>query len=219
MALGWRGQYVRYREFFLNITALYKQRADLRAFLEVTLSIATITIFLVFALKPTTLTIISLLKEIKEKKSTIALLDQKIGDLKTANAVFTQNEALIPAVDMAIGTFAAPDVITKQVVGLGAKDTVDVLGISIGQVALIGPSQIKKNANTGVKPLPGVANEMPISISVKGSYTNLTSIIKDIENLKIPIKIDSLTINSSQLETGQVVSAIIGGRVPFLGNN
>ena len=62
MATGWRGQYIRYRGFFLNIVDLYKKRADLRAFLEVILSISTVTIFLLFALKPTMLTIVSFVK-------------------------------------------------------------------------------------------------------------------------------------------------------------
>ena len=71
MALGWRGQYYRYKDYFLNIVALYKQRRDLRAFLEVILSLSTVIIFVVFALKPTALTIISLYNEIKVKKDTL----------------------------------------------------------------------------------------------------------------------------------------------------
>ena len=58
---------------------------------------------------------------------------------------------------------------------------------------------------------------MPVSISVKGNYSNLLAFIKDLENLRIPIKIDSLTINSSQTQEGSIIVGVITARVPFLG--
>lgn len=216
MALGWRGQYLRYREFFLNITDLYKKRADLRAFLEVILSLTAIVIFLVFALKPTALTIISLLKEIKEKQTTIGGLDEKIKNLKTAQDVFATYQVSIPSIDKAVGTTAMPNVISNQTTGLAAKDSVEILGISIGQVVLVGPIPVKKSSRE-FKPLPESASEMSISISVKGSYSNLMAFSRDFENLKIPVKIDSFTINSSTTEKGKIIVAVLAGRVPFLG--
>jgi hypothetical protein len=215
MALGWRGSYLRYREFFLNVTNLYKQRADLRAFLEIILSISTVTIFLLFALKPTALTIISLLKEIREKRATVVALDKKVSDLEIASGVYSENVNVIPDVKTAVSTFPEPDLISKQIQGLAAKNSVSVLGLSIGQTTLIGKATQKKSSE--FKSLPGDASEMPLSISVKGDYSNLNSFLKDFENLRIITKIDVLAINSSQTETGQVLVAAINARVPFLG--
>ena len=95
MALGWRGSYSRYKEFFLNITALYKKKAELRAFLEIILSLSTIIIFLLFALKPTVITIVSLLQQIKEKQATLSGLTQKVSDLQKASSLLQQNRASI----------------------------------------------------------------------------------------------------------------------------
>ena len=39
MALGWRKDYLRYRSYFLNIVSVYKQRRDLKAFLELILTL------------------------------------------------------------------------------------------------------------------------------------------------------------------------------------
>jgi len=77
MATGWKGQYFRYKGFFPKFISLYKQRRDLRAFLELILSLSVIIILSVFALKPTVLTIVSLYKEINSKRDTLALLNQK----------------------------------------------------------------------------------------------------------------------------------------------
>lgn len=215
MALGWRSQYYRYRGFFLNVVSLYKQRAELRAFTEVALSIATITIFLLFALKPTALTIIELAKEIGEKKATIASLDQKISDLREAASVYQQNQNLFPSLDIAISNKPKPDTITRQVEGLAAKNSVSLLGLSVGQVTLLGDSSSTKKSSE-LTPLPEDSLEMPIAINIQGDYPNLTAFITDLENLRIVSKVDSISVGSSEVNENKVIVALISARIPYL---
>ncbi len=216
MATGWHGQYYRYREFFLDIVNIYKQRSDLRAFVEIILSISTITVFLIFALKPTALTIISLTREIREKERVVASLDQKIKDLKTAAAVFSQNQASVPNINFAVSTSPSPETIAKQIQGLAVKNSTAIQGLSIGQVTLVG-NDLKTKKSTDTKPLPEGASEMPIGISVRGDYPALLSFIKDLGNLRVANKIDILGISTATSESGRVIIAVISGRVPFLG--
>lgn len=216
MAVGWRGQYLRYREFYLNILAIYKQRADLRAFLEIVLSLTTIIIFLIFALKPTALTIISLYGQIQEKQKTAAGLDKKISDLQVASGVFAGDQSLIPDVDLAVSGSPQPDLLAKQIQADAAKNSVSILGISVGETVISGAVPAKKSSSE-VKPLPGGAKEMPISISAKGDYPALSSFLKDIENFRTIINLDSVVITASVSEGGRVIVAVISGRVPFLG--
>jgi Tfp pilus assembly protein PilO len=217
MALGWRESYYRYKEFFLNISALYKQKADLRAFLEIILSLSTITVFLLFALKPTALTIINLLREINEKRQTLASLTQKLNNLQTANNLLTQNQSIIPDINTAVPDSPNPDTLSKQVEGLSAKDSTNILGITVNQVALIGSFSPTKSSS-GLKPLPKNAREMPFSISISGNYPSLISFIKDFSNLRIVVAIDSLGISSSITDKGRVIVAVISGRTAFLEN-
>lgn len=217
MAIGWRNQYTRYREFYLNIVNLYKQKADLRAFLEIILSLTTIIIFALFALKPTALTIIALVREINEKKTTLTALTQKVQDLETAGQVYVQNQDVIPLIAQSIGTAPAPQDISKQTLALAAKDSVEIMGLSVGQVILIGKEPAKKGKSE-FKPLPNNASEMAFSISVRGDYPALMSYIKDFENLRLVSKIDILAINSSNTDKGRVIVAVISGRLPYLGD-
>ena len=213
MALGWRGQYIRYRSFFLNILELYQKKAELRAFLEVMLSITTITIFIFFALKPTVLTIISLTREIDEKKTTLEALTLKVNNLETAVSILDQNVSVLPDIEIAVSTPPSPDIISKQIQGLAAKNSVTLLGLSVGQVTLSGRDTIKTKKTTDLKPLG--AGEMPISVSIRGDYPALSAFLKDLENLRVIIKIDSLGINASSTEVGQIMVAVVAGRVPF----
>lgn len=216
MATNWRDQYQRYKNFYLNIQSLYKQRADLRAFLEIILSMSTVTIFLAFALKPTALTIISLYGQIQEKKATTISLAKKLRDLQTANTVFNQNKNAIPDIDLSIGDKPQPSVSVQQIQALAAKDSVDVLGVSVGEVILLGSIPNKK-ISSDLAPLPGNSQEMPVSISVKGDYPNLNAFLTDLENLRIIINLDVIGINTSENEKGKSIVSIISGRVPFLG--
>lgn len=216
MALGWRGQYIRYRGFFLNILELYKRRANLRAFLEVILSISTIVIFITFALRPTVLTIISLNREIKEKKVTLAALNEKGNNLLLAFTVLSQNEGVIPDIDTAVATSPNPEVISKQILGIASKNSVTLLGLSIGEVNLVGQDSKAKKPSEDLKPIPN-ASEMPISISIKGDYPSIEAFARDMENLRTVVKIDTFGINASVTEIGTTIVGVITGRVPFTG--
>ncbi len=219
MALGWRGQYYKYREFSINLLAIYRQRNDIQSFLEIILSLSTLIIFIVFALKPTIVTMIGLTSEIKIKKETLSNLNQKISDLQKANNVFLEQQSVLPLVDTAVPTTPQPDVLAKQIYGLGTKNSVSILGISIGKTIIVGnalPATVKTE-ETEIKPLPGGAQAMPVIVNVKGEYKQLILFLKDIENLRIPVKIDDLVISASQLETGQILTEIITGRTPYLG--
>ncbi|MCX6703879.1 MAG: hypothetical protein NTZ07_00325 [Candidatus Woesebacteria bacterium] len=216
MAQGWRGSYTRYREFFLNISALYKKKAELRAFLEIILSLSTIIIFLLFALKPTVVTIVDLMQQIKEKQATLAGLTQKVNDLQKASGLLQQNQAFIPIINIAVPSLPKPNILAEQVLGLAAKDSVDILGFSVNQITLVGVETGK--APSDFKALPGNAKEMSFSISVRGPYSNLTAFINDFENLRITSKIDTLGVGASVTDKGLVIVTVISGRVPFLGS-
>ena len=74
MEKGWKRDYSRYKEFFLNIWRVYNTKPSLKIYLELILSLSTVAVFAVFAIKPTVLTIIELNKEISSKEETISKL-------------------------------------------------------------------------------------------------------------------------------------------------
>jgi len=218
MATGWRSSYYRYKEVFLNVAALYKKRSDLRAFMEIVLSISAVIIFLLFALKPTALTIISLVQQIKEEKTTLSALTQKLSDLQKANTLLVQNQSYLKDIDLAVSSAPSPDIFAKQIQGLSAKNGVGIAGLSINNVILIGKPKMV-NSSSGVEPLPENAVEMAYSVGIRGNYAGIYSFLKDLENLRVISKIDSVTVTSSVMDGGRVIVAVISGRIPYVGNN
>jgi hypothetical protein len=218
MALGWRKEYIRYKSYFLNISRIYKEREDLKIFLEIILSLVAISFFGLFAIRPTFLTIAQLIKDIKNKEETIVKMDLKIGNLQTAQKVLEEEAGKISVLDSSIPTIPQPDIFVRQIEGLALENSVTIMGIAINGIVIKGnqtPNTDQKSNE--VSPLPDGANGMGFSLSTTGNYQNLVSFIEKCQLLRIPVKIDIWGINLSKTEGGNILSLIITGRVPYLG--
>ncbi len=205
MALGWRKDYLRYKSYFLNVLNLYKRREGLRMFLEIILSLVTISFFSVFALRPTFLTISALLKEINTKKETVVKMDTKIKNLQTAQNVLRQESARIPILEFAIPQFPQPQNFAHQIEGVAATTQTQILGIRVDETSLKGELPAKD---------PGA---MGFSVSTTGNFQNLFSFLKNLENLRSPIKVDILGMSLSKREEGNILTLVVTGKVPYLG--
>src|SRR3989344_85460 len=217
MALGWRKEYLRYREFFLNIVALYRKNQDLRMFLEVLLSLITISFFTFFALKPTLITIAELYKNIQTKQDLVNQMDTKIQNIAAAQAIFDSEAARISLTETSIPDLASPEAFVRQIEGLAITSSVNLLGVSIGQVTLVGEEKKSSTSQTDIPPLPEGAKALTFSISVNGSYPALARFLSELENLRRPIKVDNTGLTSAQTEEGSELVLLISGRAPYLG--
>lgn len=210
----WKKNYSRYKEFFLNIWRLYNTKPSLKIYLELILSLSTITIFALFAIKPTILTIIELNKEIVTKQETISKLRQKIKNLQTANLIL-QDENLTPQIiDDAIPDDAATETLVKQIELLSSQNSVQILSLSVSDVNILGKNDVRKKSTKTIN-LPEGSNELEFTFSVTGSYINLINLLKALETLRRPIKIDSFLINANISSGSKILTLTISGRVPF----
>ena len=205
MALGWRKDYLRYRSYYLNILNLYKKREDLRMFLEIILSLSTISFFSIFALRPTFLTIAVLLKEINTKKETIIKMDTKIRNLQTAQNILSQESLRIPILELSIPQSPQPQNFVHQIEGIASSTEVEVLGIRVDETSLKGDVPVNDQEMVG------------FSVSTAGSFQNLFSFLKNLENLRSPVKIDVLGISLAKKEQGNILTLVVTGKVPYLG--
>lgn len=205
MAQSWRKEYLRYKSFFLSITELYRKKRDLRMFLEILLSLATMSFFAIFALRPTLLTISQLVVDIKSKRETVAAMDTKIRDLSTAQQLLLQETSRLPLLNASVPDTPKPEVVARQIEGLSDKNIVNILGLSIEE--------------TELKPLPENSDSINLSVSATGSYQQLYSFLKDVENLRIPVQIDTFQIGAPKTEEKTLLTLVISGRIPYLGNH
>ena len=216
MALGWRKDYARYKGFFLNIVDFYKQKKDLLMFLEILLSMATIAIFSVFAIKPTAITIIELMKEIKSKEEELARMDNKLADLKNAQANYSKEAERIQLLDTAVPLNPAPVTFFRQIQGISSNDSANLESASIDEVVLVGDVKVKKSKGEQ-ESLPSGAEGISFYFDFKANFSALQSILSDLEYLRRPIRIDTLKISKQKIEdlTTDILDFTISGQAPY----
>jgi hypothetical protein len=216
MALGWRKEYQRYREQFLNVVKLYQKREDIRVYLEIILSLGTIIFFALFALRPTILTISQLYKDIKSKEEIVIKLDEKINNLEIAQGLVTQKQAFIEIARLSVPGEPTPESFARQIEGLSQASSISLLGISVGEVTLMG--DVKKGPqDKDLTPLPEGAMGMQFSLSISGNYQNLYAFLTSLENLRRPVAIDGVSITTNKNDQEEIkITMLVSGRAPFL---
>lgn len=215
MPLGWRKQYLRYKEYFMDIVSLYNRRQDLRIFLELLLTLGAIIFFAVVALRPTALTISQLLTDIKTKEELVSKLDQKIVNIQKARQVYDQESQRVLMAKDAVPNGPTPESLSRQIEGLAQRNGDTILGFSVQEVILVG-KEGALSTEESKKALPGGSLGLSFSVSVTGSYQGLTTFLDNLENIRRPIKIDTLSLTANNSESGQKIILLVTGRVPYI---
>lgn len=177
-----------YQKYLYNIVALYKQRQDLKAYLEIILSIGTIALFVIFAIKPTFVTIADLLVKINNQQQTSDQLDTKIKNLQIAQTEYNQEQTNIALLKTAVPS--GPDVSSyvRQVEGTIQKNGLTESSLSIDKLDLL---------STGAS---GSAT-LNLTTTITGNYQNLTNFLQDLENLRRPSILSKVDFTSGSLTT------------------
>jgi len=215
---GWRKNYLRYKSYFLNITQSYEERTDVKVYLEILLSLVTISVFTIFALRPTLLTITKLLKEIETKKQTLTQINKKLQDVYSAQNVYDQNINHIRLLESAIPTNPSLDEAVRQIEGLLGVHEVEMTSLSMGKATLLGKETINR---PGKESLPENAHGLSFTLGLSASVENYPQIynyLSNLEGLRRPVYVDLLTVSSTKLQGEDETSLlfILDARLPYI---
>jgi hypothetical protein len=219
MSSPWQRNYSRYKTYFLNNIAEYRKRKDVKVYLELLLSLATIVVFSVFALRPTLISIAELIKEIETQEETIETMDKKIANLEKAQTLYNSQKERLSLIDQAIPKKAPPDVFIRQIEGISLENNVNVTSFSIKDVTIRG--QLKERPPTAEDSkdtfeIPQNAVAIPFSLGSASNYTTMEEFITSLETLRMPVVISSINLNSSNISNVQGVSTNINGQFVYL---
>lgn len=214
MEANWRNNYLRYKSFFLNMFSQYQERSDWRAYLEILLSLATISMFSVFALKPTVLTIADLIKEIDEKKQTVQRMDDKIQNLSKAQIVYDQWRGNIATLkETAIPKSANSDIFARQIEGLSTKYQVGLPYFSLDKSSMFGTAP--------ALPPTTDSNTAGFAVTISGEidqYSSISQFLLDFENLRQPPSIDRVELRTEENRDTltKIINLLITGQLHYL---
>ena len=223
MASRWQENYQLYRRYVRNIALLYQKRKDIQTYVELLLSLSVIAIFGLFAIRPTVVTITSLFTEIETKEETIAKLDSKIDALTRAQTLFDQNRIQLALVDSVVPDEPLPDIFTRQFEGLTQLNSTELLSVNVGEVDILGTANIVaqqqiNDEDIEVDLYPEELDSVEFGADVGGTFDTLTTLIREVENMRRPLFGDSVTLriaDDDELSSDQLIFSITG-RAPFL---
>lgn len=207
MSTTWRDRYLRSRYMVQKTIRDYSEKPALRAYLEILLTLTAISLFGVFAIRPTIKTIGLLIREIDAKEKTLQVMNEKISNLKTAKELYTRERDKILLVDEAIPAQPKPDGLTLQVEELAKKDGVFINNMTVEDTKILGVA------------LPDDDASLALTLGVSGEYTNLIRFASDIENLRRPVKYDGIMLSANQTKGKDILFMSLQNLLTPYGNS
>jgi Tfp pilus assembly protein PilO len=175
----------------------YSEKPALRAYVEIFLTLTAISLFGIFAIRPTIITIGKLLQEIKAKEETLKTMNDKISNLNIAKDLYIRESEKIKLVEEAIPRHPEPDLLALQIEELAKADNAFINSLTIESTKIVG------------EPSPEDDQTLTLTLNLSGSYSNLIKFANDVESLRRPIKYDGLTISSTSTKDSNVLNLIL----------
>jgi Tfp pilus assembly protein PilO len=203
MNIGWKQRYTSSKNLITRTIQTYNQKSDLKAYLELFLSLAAIIIFGLFAIRPTLINIGKLLTEIKAKEDVVNTMSEKIENLKTAQQIYNQNKGKVDTAKSAILDEPSPQTLIRQVEAASMDSSVFLTNLSISGVDLLGVTNAQVTPQTAQSLTD--ENILTFSLTVTGDFNPLLSFLKEVENLRRPIKLNEVTLGKVISSQGESV--------------
>jgi len=187
MAFQYQENFRRYGHFYRNARK-YAQRPEVLIPTSFILALFTISFFAVVAIRPTAITIATLWREIQEKKTIQATLEQKITKLEEAQARYATLEEELSLLDRALPETPKFPHLAKEM---------EYLTLSHGLLTDSGRYETlelwvkEASASTSI-------GTHAFTLVVRGPFIKLRPFISDLERLDRLLAIDMVTIQPSQ---------------------
>lgn len=217
MATPWKSQNQFYRKYMFDLMKTYRGRPDLQIFTEIILSLIAVIIFGVFAIKPTFVTVATLITDISEKERVIAILDEKIQNLSTAQNEFQTNSEALSLLDKSIAREPLPAHYIRQVEAAAALHSVKLVHVQTENMNLKGTpvaSAATTQADTSTVPFPEDAIPAALSFTISGDFQNLEAFAKTLEELRMPLAIVRTSIITDEIT--KTLDMIIRGKLAYV---
>jgi hypothetical protein len=228
----------KYKSYIVNALQVYQKKSELKAYLEIILSLLTVIIFMIFFIRPTLTTIGELYKNINTKKETLSKIDLKINQLSKAKEIYLENETKIDILKQAIPTEAKPENFVRQTEGIVFDSQVPIEGMKEKSIpiyenvsiSIVNPTtnqegiqtvekfEFSLNANSSYQNFFSQdfsENESAIQSQAVSPFAELVRLLTNFENMRRISEINSLTINLNESNEDIYLSLLIKGNVLY----
>lgn len=204
-----------YKRYFVDIGRIYRVNKKVRVYTEIILSLAAISFFLVFAIKPTLITITELVTTIKDQRLVITQLQNKINALSAAQSEYNLISGDLYLVDEALPKDSQMAALVKQIEVIASQSGAALGSIKFDPVtlkeAVASPKEISKIAAQ-------TAKEINFNLTVAGDYLNLKEFLHRLNALRRVIVVETFSLKIKKAES-QTLTLGVSGKAYYLSAN
>lgn len=204
MAINYKSEVERYKRFYQNIGEASGQPKT-QAYTTAIFSFLAVSLFGWYAIRPTIVTILFLQREIADNRAVSQQMEIKIGNLIEAQATLQQYQNDLPLLSQALPQDPSAIKVANTLEQLANSTGASISAINVIKVPLVSgvstPSaQISSNPLSALHTYKIV--DVPLTLSVSGTYSKLENFLTGIVNLRRIITINSIDITPQGGQTG-----------------
>lgn len=168
-------------------------------------TLLTISILIIFAIKPTVETILVLQKKLADEDEVLQKVTQKVNNLSLGKKNYDNLDQNI-----------------KEKISSGVTDTISLksLAQALEQTAKVHEASVSALQiqplviDTKIRSQMGVLSEISFTFNVEGDYKNLIALLQDLKSSSRLISIDSLSV--SKVSDGETLIMSLSGKAYYL---
>jgi len=207
MALNYKSSLVRYRRYL----AAAESDPVWKASLFVILSLLLLLFMILFAIRPTLITIAGLVSDIKEHQILSNRLSEKIDLVRDASDLLSQQRDNLPLLDEGLPTKPEWNEWVLMVEELAKANGIVLENVIAGPVTVEGKQVLtpaEKQSTTEMVELPKGVTPIPFNVIVKGDYEKLSQFASLIERSRRIALVTNIT--TARNKDGDIVTTITG---------
>lgn len=185
----------KYSLYFKKVGLLY-HRPEIKASLEIILSVFTVMFLIFAAIRPTVTNIVSLQKKIQDMEVVNKKADNKISQLLNAEKQLSSLRNSLYLFDQAVpDNFSYVDS-AKRLEYLSRINNLTLDTLSFSGITLLSGGSLPPDL-TAKLTIPGANNSLPelVSFSIIGSPANVISFLKQVENMDRLASLNNVSIS------------------------
>lgn len=201
----------RYSVYYQRATVLY-QKPEIRASVEIILSVFAVAMLIFFAIRPTIINIFALQKNITDQEAVLKKAENKIGQLLKAEKQLSDFSDRLNLIDSAVPTGKSFFAFAKRVEIIALDSGIKIESYSFPSDHMSGITNLKQIDATKIKNLtkvgPNGLVEYKVNIKISGNQKTITSFLNRLENMDLLAFVKEFTISKDQKGTNQVAKEL-----------
>lgn len=193
------------------------ERPVIRASVEIILSVFTVVLLLLFAIKSTLATVATLQKKIDDQSIVDRRLSTKITQLSKAQTDLNTYAEALPQFATAVPDSADQGGVARRIEVLAREEGLTIDNLSFDNVPILGQlidlTNKEKGASSPTKTAGGRVASFKINFDVSGSQSQVVSFLSKLENMDRVIVVDSIDMKKVEQKATGVQGKTISIRV------